>query len=335
MAADTGARTSRQSDPTLDARLYDNTGYKNEASAFAKGTYDVGRLSIHGDLQVRHAAFRYEPDANAGVESRRVDWTFVNPKIGATWQATSAVRLFASYGRNGREPTRNDMFAGFDNLDTTNVEFIGTFDRVKPESVRDLEAGVAARLGRVGVQANLYAMDFHDEIAPIGPLSYLGLPLRKNVNRSYRRGVEIDVAVQATTSLTATANATLSHNRIDEYTDDATGVTYRDVEPLLTPRAMANASLVYALGHALTASLDGRFVGPSYLANTSDARFTTPGRVTADASVAWTIARYTLGVRATNLTSTPFYTGGYTDGAISYYYVLPPRSWFVTLRARL
>jgi hypothetical protein len=57
--------------------------------------------------------------------------------------------------------------------------------------------------------------------------------------------------------------------------------------------------------------------------------------VTADASVAWTIARYTLGVRATNLTSTPFYTGGYTDGATSYYYVLPPRSWFVTLRARL
>ena len=166
-------------------------------------------------------------------------------------------------GGNGREPTRNDMFAGFDNLDTTNVEFIGTFDRVKPESVRDLEAGVAARLGRVWRAGELYAMDFHDEIAPIGPLSYLGLPLRKNVTRSYRRGVEIDVAVQATTSLTATANATLSHNRIDEYTDDATGVTYRDVEPLLTPRAMANASLVYALGHALTASLDGRFVGPS------------------------------------------------------------------------
>ena len=321
--------------PALDARLYDNTGSKNEASAFAKGTYDIGRLSIYGDLQVRRAAFHYEPDANAGVESRRIDWTFTNPKIGATWQATSAVRLFASYGRNGREPTRNDMFAGFDNLDTTNVEFVGELDRVKPESVRDLEAGVAARLGRVGVQANLYAMEFHNEIAPIGPLSYLGLPLRKNVSRSYRRGVEVDVAVQATTALTVTANATVSQNRIDEYTDDATGVSYHDVEPLLTPRATANASVVYALGRSLTASLDARFVGRTYLANTSDARFTTPGRATADASIAWTITRYTLGIRATNLTSTPFYTGGYTDGTTSYYYVLPPRSWFVTLRARL
>jgi iron complex outermembrane receptor protein len=178
-------------------------------------------------------------------------------------------------------------------------------------------------------------MEFHNEIAPIGPLSYLGLPLRKNVDRSYRRGVEVDVAVQATTALTATVNATLSQNRIDEYTDDATGVSYHDVEPLLTPRATANASLVYAFGRALTASLDGRFVGRTYLANTSDGRFTTPGRATADASIAWTITRYTLGIRATNLTSTPFYTGGYTDGTTSYYYVLPPRSWFVTLRARL
>ena len=104
--------------------------------------------------------------------------------------------------------------------------------------------------------------------------------------------------------LTATANATVSRNRIDEYTDDATGVTYQDVEPLLTPRATANASLTYALGRALTGSLDGRFVGQSYLANTSDDRFTTPGRATLDASVGWSLARYTLGIRATNLTST-------------------------------
>ena len=321
--------------PDLDARLYDNTGYKNEASAFVKATYDVGRVSIHADLQTRRASFRYEPDANAGVDERNIDWTFLNPKIGASWQATDGLRVYASYGRNGREPTRNDMFAGFDNLDTTNVDFVGPLDRVRPESVRDLEAGVVARAGRVGIQANLYSMDFHNEISPIGPLSYLGLPLRKNVASSARRGLEVDVAFQATTSLTATANATLSTNTIDEYTDDATGVTYRDVEPLLTPRATANATLVYALGSAVRASVDGRFVGRSFLANTGDERFTTPGRATVDGSVAWSIDRYTLGVRANNLTSTRFYTGGYTDGTTSYYYLLPPRSWFVTLRARL
>jgi iron complex outermembrane receptor protein len=319
--------------PDLDARLYDNTGYKYEASGFAKATYDIGRLSVFGDLQVRHAAFRYEPDPNAGVDSRRIDWDFVNPKLGVTWQANTAVRLFASYGRNGREPTRNDMFAGFDNLDTTNVDFIGELDRVRPESVHDLEAGVVVQSGRVGVQANLYSMNFHNEISPIGPLSYLGLPLRKNVDRSYRRGVEVDLAFHATSALTARLNTTLSQNRIDEYTDDATGVTYTDVEPLLTPRVLANGSLTYALGRALQLSLDGRFVGKSYLANTSDARFVTPGRATADVGAAWSFDRYSLGVRLNNLTGTRFYTGGYTDGTTSYYYVLPPHSVFATLRA--
>ena len=320
--------------PDLETRLYDNTGEKDDASAFAKATYGVGAWSILGDLQVRYAAFRYEPDVNAGITSRHIDWTFVNPKIGVTWQANSAWRLYASYGRNGREPARNDMLAGFDNLDTSNVEFVGDFARVKPESVRDLEAGIALRTARLGVQANLYSMDFHNEISPIGELSYLGLPLRKNVASSYRRGVEIDAEFRATAALTGTLNATVSQNRIDAYTDDAAGVTYRDVEPLLTPRVIANASLRYALGRGLTTSLDGRFVSRSYLANTSDARFTTPGRATLDGTVGWTILRYTLGIRANNLTNTPFYTGGYTDGTTSYYYVLPQRNVFVTIRAR-
>jgi outer membrane receptor protein involved in Fe transport len=80
-------------------------------------------------------------------------------------------------------------------------------------------------------------------------------------------------------------------------------------------------------------SLDGRFVGKSYLANTSDSRFMTPGRATADAGAAWSLDRYSLAVRVNNLTATRFYTGGYTDGTTSYYYVLPPRSICATLRA--
>ena len=142
--------------PDLETRLYDNTGEKDDASAFAKATYGVGAWSILGDLQVRYAAFRYEPDVNAGITSRRIDWTFVNPKIGVTWQANSAWRLYASYGRNGREPARNDMLAGFDNLDTSNVSFVGDLGRVRPERVGDLEAGVTYRSAGLEAQANVY-----------------------------------------------------------------------------------------------------------------------------------------------------------------------------------
>ena len=321
--------------PDLATRLYDNTGHKAEASAFVKATADAGPLTLLGDIQVRRARFRYVPDAFAAIGEQEVDWTFVNPKVGVTWSASRTVAVYASYGRNGREPTRNDLFAGFDNLDTTNVEFVGRLDRVRPESVRDLEAGISIRRPRLAAQANVYAMEFREEIAPIGPLSYLGLPLRKNVGRSSRRGVEVDIAVQPTERLTGSLNATASRNRIRTYTDDATGVTYTDVEPLLTPRLIVNPSLRYAVTSGLRVSVDGHYVGRSFLANTGDPAFVTPGRGMLDASVAWSAGRYALTARANNVTSARFYSGGYTDGAAAYYYVVPPRNYLVTLSVGL
>ena len=91
------------------------------------------------------------------------------------------------------------MFAGFDNLDTSNVAFVGALTRVQPET-RARPRGRHRRIARArsSVQANLYSMEFRDEIAPIGALSYIGTPLRKNVGASYRRGVEADVTYRAT-----------------------------------------------------------------------------------------------------------------------------------------
>jgi len=37
---------------------------------------------------------------------------------------------------------------------------------------------------------SLYAMEFRDEIALTGELSEIGLPLRRNVEQSSRRGIE-------------------------------------------------------------------------------------------------------------------------------------------------
>ncbi len=39
---------------------YLNHGHKSEQSGFAKIGYDVGRFHLYGDVQVRHASFRYE-----------------------------------------------------------------------------------------------------------------------------------------------------------------------------------------------------------------------------------------------------------------------------------
>ncbi|MBC7896084.1 MAG: TonB-dependent receptor, partial [Cytophagaceae bacterium] len=172
--------------------LYENTGHKQDASAFGKASLDAGRLRWFGDLQVRHARFRYEPDANAGITERDVDWTFFNPRVGVTIPIAEGVSAFASFGRTSREPARSDLFAGDDDLNAGNVGDLGDFTRVKPETVHDTELGLTLARPAWDLSVNLYSMDFRNDIARIGAPTASGAVLRRNVGASYRRGVELD-----------------------------------------------------------------------------------------------------------------------------------------------
>ncbi|MGI8510270.1 MAG: TonB-dependent receptor [Gemmatimonadaceae bacterium] len=320
--------------PDLTDPLYFNTGHKQDESGFTKVSYTVGRATLFGDVQGRHAQFRYTPDAQSGVTGSSISWSFLNPKGGVTYQLTSPLAIYASYGKTSREPARSDMFAGFDNLDTSNVAFVGSFNRVKPETVHDVELGTTYRSAGLDVQANLYSMDFRNEIAPIGALSYLGNPLRKNVGASYRRGIEADATYRGIPRWLLSANAAASMNRIREYTD-STGdvpITYHNVEPLLTPRFLSFGRAQFAATRSIDLSLEGRYQSVSFLQNTSDRRFVLPAAFNADASVAWRIGRNELLVRGNNLTNSKKYGSGYASDGVSYYFVLPPRSLFVTVK---
>jgi iron complex outermembrane receptor protein len=44
-------------------RLYQNTGFKDEQSAFVKSSYRLGEFLLFGDVQLRHAGFRYTGSA--------------------------------------------------------------------------------------------------------------------------------------------------------------------------------------------------------------------------------------------------------------------------------
>src|SRR6185437_10304531 len=213
----------------------------------------------------------------ADIDARSIGWSFLNPKAGVTYQLDAPWSLYASFGKNTREPARNDMFAGFDNLDTSNVAFVGSLARVKPETVHDLELGTNYRGAALTVQANVYSMDFRNEIAPIGALSYIGNPLRKNVGSSYRRGLELD-ATYRLPRLLLTANATASTNRIREYTDSTVdpAATYHNVEPLLTPRFTTYERAAVSATRALTLAVETRYQSRSFLTNTGDPTYVLP-----------------------------------------------------------
>src|SRR5207237_4117712 len=127
-------------------------------------------------------------------------------------------------GLSTREPTRNDLFQGEDNATIPH-----DLHAVRPERVLDIEAGWDYRTHNATIAANGYAMEFRHEIAATGELSDIGLPLRRNVDRSYRRGVELDGMWQVAPNLRLRNSTNFSRNRIHEW------LQFRDVNPLLTP----------------------------------------------------------------------------------------------------
>jgi iron complex outermembrane recepter protein len=355
---DFGSRHTR--DLVDGARQYSNRGFKNEVNSFAKLGYRMGRWHHYGDLQVRWARFRYEGSLDLGS----VSWTFVNPKIGTRYELGRGVSVYGSLGAAGREPGRSDMLQGEDN---PSVAY--DLRAVKPERVVNVETGVDYARPGLSVHANGYFMEFHDEIAQTGELSETYLPLRRNVDRSFRRGVEVDLAWQPASALTVRQSATFSYNRIRSWTQfydvyDADGAwtgstsrTHAGVAPALTPSVLLTLAADCTPAPWVALGATGRYVGASHLDNTGSAGFTAPAFFSLDADASVDLSRALtfaaaaaprLRIQATNLLdnrrmfpsgySYQYFTqsaGGSLDPAgTRYFYPLATRSVAASLELR-
>ena len=317
--------------PDLATRVYDNTGHKTEQSGFVKATWTRGALDWHVDVQVRRAAFRYEPSAGTSFAAPTIAWVFVNPKVGVALRARPGVELFASVGRSGREPTRSDMFAGADDIDDAAAAEVLPLDQVRPEYLTDIEAGARFRRGNAELTVNAFSMQFTDEIAPIGAMSVTGSQLRRNVARSARRGVELEARWAATPDLLLTANTMLLHARIAEFTDEASATTYTDVPPLLTPAVIANGQLAWHPLPGTEVSVTLRHVGASHLANDGNDALVTPAFTLGDVGASQAVGPLTVRLQVQNVTDATAYASGYTDGTTRYFFPLATRTVMATV----
>lgn len=314
-------------------RDYENYGVKGEANAFAKLSYDSGRWNLYADAQVRRASFDYHGD----VEIEGTSWTFFNPKVGARYSLSARSSVYASAGMMTREPTRNDMFFGEDNPPVPM-----DLRAVRPERLIDVEAGWTWRRADLEVAANVYAMEFRNEIVATGEQSEIGLSLHENAPRSFRRGIELDAAWQLLPAVRLKTSANLSRNRIREWTQfidvyDAEGnwtgsrpVEFRDVRHVLTPSIVVNQAVDFTPNARLSMGAVGRWVGRSYLDNTNNDLTDAPAYFVLDANASYAVtdwARVSLqvnnvldddGIRPSGYSY--LYFTGEEPGGTAYYY---------------
>ncbi|MCF0197609.1 MAG: TonB-dependent receptor, partial [Bacteroidaceae bacterium] len=213
---------------TPNHTFYDNNAWKSDFNTFVKADVRLCHgLSAYADVQYRYVRYRIAGsndnwDGERGrMQALDVDdrFHFVNPKVGLNWQANDRNRLFVSYAYVSKEPYRNCY------TDSHLDEQGRITDYPKPERMHDLELGYQYQTRRLQLGANIYYMRYKDQLVLTGEVNEIGEPLTANMDRSYRLGVELQGAWNATDWLTWTANVTWSRNRVQDFVE----VVYDDV----------------------------------------------------------------------------------------------------------
>ena len=160
-------------------------------------------------------------------------------------------------------------------------------EAVRPERVVNAELGAEWRTPRWALAANLYAMEFDDEIAATGEQSELGYAIRRNLPESYRRGLELEGSWRPHPRLELRGTANLSRNRITRWTQaldlyDEAGEwlgsesrTFHGTRPALSPERIFAAAAAWRATRELRLELAARHAGPAQLDNTGERQLAT------------------------------------------------------------
>ncbi|UOQ74995.1 TonB-dependent receptor domain-containing protein [Hymenobacter cellulosilyticus] len=316
MHANTYQRRHTGSELAL-GQLYQNTGRKREASAFTKLEYEVQRFTLFADVQGRTVAFDYSGSVPLGT----LDWQFFNPKAGVSFAATDRATLYYSLGRTGREPTRNDLFGGSDDL-LADADGKALLTSPKAEYVLDQELGLRYRRTGLELGVNAYYMDFKNEIVLNGKFGPNGLALTNNVKSSVRTGLEATARWQASRHFFLLNNSAFNYSRIREQSEK--------FRPVLTPALILNQEATYQAG-PWAFTLNGRYQSRSFIDFANSA--TIGEYALLNARVQFSTCHYQLTAFANNLTDTKYFNNGSVelDGTRKYF-VQAPRNYYLSFQ---
>lgn len=268
----------------VNYEYYRNDAKKTDANIYAKANWRVinrgqEKLSLYADLQYRYV--RYERN---GVNDEdmtnlplEVNFHFFNPKAGLTYQ--NCGHLFsASFAIANREPNRNNYKENV-LFDATTGDYVGL---PHAERLYDYEVGYTYSHSRFALGANLYFMDYDNQLVLTGEYNDVGAYKTKNVKDSYRMGVELTAGVKIFDWLRWDGNLVASRNKILNYhqyvdlydnqndwnwigQDSVVGTTTIAFSPSITALSLFTFDVA-----DFTATIQTSVVGKQYLDNTED-----------------------------------------------------------------
>ena len=330
-----------------DYEYYNLDALKSDITAYAKWQHDLSpNWSLFTDLQYRHVHHRMDGfDDNPTLFINR-KFDFINPKAGISYSRNGWQGYF-SYALAGKEPNRSDFEAS-------------PVSQPKKETLHDFEASIEKRATRWNAGVTLYYMLYRDQLVLTGQINDVGAYTRVNVPNSYRAGIELQAGYAFAKWINASANLTLSRNKIKSFTEyldvyDAafewTGqepVTHKNKDIAFAPSVIGGATVTLLPTKYLEIGLLSKYVNKQYLDNTQDESRQLKGFYTQDARIVYTIQRklfkeWKIIAQANNVFDRKYEPNGYTypyvfDGTITadnYYYPMAGRNYMIGVNIRL
>ena len=264
---------------------YRNSSNKVDANGYAKVNWRVlhrnqEKLSLYADLQYRFVRYQM-----AGINDEHMmelpllkDFHFFNPKAGLTYENRGHL-LTASFAIANREPSRSNYTENIQ-FDAATESYIGTMP--KEERLYDYELGYAYAHPRFTVGANLYFMDYDNQLVLTGEYNDVGKYLTTNVKDSYRMGAELSAAVKITDWFRWEGTMVISRNKIQNYKqyidlyDDQENWNWvgqdsivGDVTIAFSPTITASSLFTFEIADFI-GTIQTNVTGKQYLDNTMD-----------------------------------------------------------------
>ena len=255
-------------DSNMDYEWYRGTGLKKDFNIYARYNFKLAeKLNASADLQYRNINYEIGGiDEKLRNITQNHQYNFFNPKFGLFYSPEANQDAYLSYSRANREPNRDN----FVDADKTGKQ--PTF-----ETLNDVELGYKFNSPNVMLGANVYYMDYNNQLILTGQINTVGAPIMTNVDKSYRAGIELIGGFRFLKKFSWHLNTTISSNKIKNFTEyvedwDNGGLKANLIgktDLAFSPSLIANSVFSYKPTSAIEISLLSNYVGKQYIDNTA------------------------------------------------------------------
>jgi len=255
------------SNADFNHQYYWNKAEKWDHNFYAKANYKYNNATnLYADLQIRKIDYTFVGyDEDGSSAKQKVSLASFNPKFGVYHDLNKNQFMYVSFAVANKEPNRNDYVESTPN------------SRPENETLYDTEVGYKQNGNKLSLGINIYQMNYKNQLVITGQINDVGAYTRTNIDKSFRRGIELDGILSLGNKIKWSGNITLSQNKITNYTayidnwdnGEQIKVEYKNTDLAFSPSIIWASQFNLKLNDKIHIDFISKYVGEQFIDNTS------------------------------------------------------------------